>query len=70
MRRKEHRRRLEDSAGANALGGAVQAPMSKFKALATKILAVSREELYEQQKQFDASNAARREKRHRGANDG
>jgi hypothetical protein len=41
--------------------------MSNFKALATKILAVSREELNEQQKQFDASNAARRQKRHRGA---
>jgi hypothetical protein len=55
---------------ANAPVSDAQASMSKFRSLATRLLGVSREELNKQQEQFDAKNAARRQKQPHGSNDG
>ncbi|MGH9339566.1 MAG: hypothetical protein ACRD1R_08240 [Acidobacteriota bacterium] len=40
--------------------------MERFKSLARRLLNVSRKELGQEQKRFDAANAARRQKKDRG----
>lgn len=50
-------------------GGAADkeaSPMERFKSLARRLLNVSRKELGQEQKRFDAANAARRQKKDRG----
>ena len=60
MAKKRQPLRAESGADAAGLVSAAQAPMDKFRALATRLLSVSREKLHEQQETYQAQNAANR----------